>query len=422
MNLEFVLVAMSLSVLAFGLISNKSDSHSVTAPMVFVTFGLAGYLSGFANVDLSHGFIHVLLEVTLILVLYTDASRIDLRLLKKQHGLPIRMLLIGMPLTILLGGVGAQWIFGFESIWFAFLLAAILAPTDAALGQVVVSSKDVPVRIRQSLNVESGLNDGIALPVILIIIAITKISIGEAGHEEAGAYHWLLFTGKQVILGPIAGIIIGLYGGKVIFWAARGQWMSHTFQDLSLLSLSFLAFGTAEIFGGNGFIAAFCAGLTIGNTAKNLCECLYEFAEAEGQLLTLTVFLLLGAVILPKFHSVSLLQVGFYAVLSLTVFRMLPVSLSLLGTKLKPQSHLFLGWFGPRGLASILFGLLMLEELENPATELIFSIILATVFLSIFLHGITASPFSKVYSRIIGENTQDMEEHIDVGEMPLKNS
>jgi len=422
MSLELILVSMSLSVLTFGLISNKSDDHSITAPMVFVTFGLVGYLSGFfTGVDLSTGFIHVLLEITLVLVLFTDASRVDLKLLKTQSDLPIRMLLVGMPLTILLGGVGAQLIFGFENIWYAFLLAAILAPTDAALGQVVVSSKKVPVRIRQTLSVESGLNDGIALPVILIIIAIAKTSIGYEGVEEAGVYHWIFFTAKQVLLGPLAGILIGFCGGKIISFAAKEKWMNSTFQDLSLLSLSFLAFGSAEMIGGNGFIAVFCGGLTIGNTARNLCDCLYEFAEAQGQLLTLTVFLLLGAFILPRFHSISLIQVGLYAFLSLTVFRMLPVSLSLLGAKLKAQSHLFLGWFGPRGLASILFALLMVEEFDTPTTDLIFSVILATVFFSIFLHGMTASPFAAAYGQFISKKESDIHEKTEVDEMPVKN-
>jgi len=420
MELESTLIVISLSVLAFGLISNKSSTHSVTAPMVFVTFGLVGYLLGFVKVDLSHEFIHGFLEITLILVLFTDASRIKLHLLVKQYGLPLRMLFIGMPLTILLGGFVAQWIFGFESIWFAFLLAAILAPTDAALGQAVVSSKDVPVRIRQTLNVESGLNDGIALPIILVILALTKISIGLEGHGDNGVTHWLLFSGKQIIFGPLAGILVGYCGGKLISLAARSGWMHQTFQELGLLCLSFLSFGFAESVGGNGFIAAFCAGLTVGNTAINLCKYLYEFAEAQGQLLTLCVFLLLGSVILPQFHSVSLFLVVLYAVLSLTLFRMLPVSFSLWGVKLRPQSHLFLGWFGPRGLASVLFGLLMLKELEHPATELIFSIILATVFLSIFLHGMTAGPLSKLYGASLNKKAGASQEHLEVDEMPLK--
>ena len=429
MDLKLVLAAVSVSVIAYGLISNKSEKYSITAPMVFVTFGLLGYVFGFAKVDLSHGFIHGFLEITLILVLFTDASRINLKLLIQQQGLPLRMLLIGMPLTIIMGALGAKWLFGFENIWIAFLLAAILAPTDAALGQVVVSSKALPVRIRQTLNVESGLNDGIALPIILAFLAMAGTTLGHGGeaHTESGVSYWALFAGKQLILGPLAGVIVGLYGGKLIYSAAKSNWMNHTFQDLSLIALSFLAFGLAETIGGNGFIAAFCAGLTLGNTAKNLCTCLYEFAEAEGQLLTLTVFLLLGSIILPQFHlpeinAVSVGSIVLYAVLSLTLFRMIPVSLSLLGSKLKPQSHLFLGWFGPRGLASILFALLMVEKLHTETTELLFSVILLTVFFSIFLHGITASPLSRIYSRSINGSSGDHQEHKKVDEMPTKHN
>jgi sodium/hydrogen antiporter len=255
----------------------------------------------------------------------------------------------------------------------------------------------------------------------LLALVTAELGHGGVAHTESGVSHWALFAAMQVTLGPIVGIVVGFCGGKVISWAAKTQWMNHTFQDLSLIALSFLAFGLAETIGGNGFIAAFCAGLTLGNTAQNLCKCLYEFAEAEGQLLTLSVFLLLGSVILPQFKAASLALVFLYAILSLTVFRMIPVSLSLLGSKLKPQSHLFLGWFGPRGLASILFALLMLEELHSPVTELLFSIILATVFLSVFLHGITAGPLAKIYSRSINQETKHAEEHLKIDEMPVKN-
>ncbi len=424
MELKLALVAMSLSVLAYGLISNKSESHSVTAPMIFVTFGLLGHILGLAKIDLSHEFIHGFLEITLILVLFSDASRINLRLLIKQHNLPLRMLLIGMPLTILLGGIGAQWLFNFESIWIAFLLAAILAPTDAALGQVVVSSKYVPVRIRQSLNVESGLNDGIALPVILILIALLKTKLGhnvESHGEAVDAAQWIAFSLKQVLLGPLAGITVGFLGGKIISWTAKNKWMNHTYQNLSLISLGFLSFGSAELIGGNGFIAAFCSGLTLGNTATNLCECLYEFAETEGQLLTLSVFLLLGSVILPQINTESLGIITLYAFLSLTIFRILPVSMSLLGSKLKLQSHLFMGWFGPRGLASILFSFLMLKEIHSSATEMLFSVVLVTVFLSIFLHGMTAGPVAKAYGLSVSKKEKHQYEHLDVIEMPVKN-
>ncbi len=422
MNLELGLIVISLSVLTFGLISKRAENFSVTAPMVFVIIGLLGHYFGMAKIDLSHGFIHGFLEVTLILVLFTDASRIKLKLLMKQQNLPLRLLLIGMPVTIIVGGFFAQWMFEFENIWLALLLAAILAPTDAALGQVVVSSKIVPVRIRQTLNVESGVNDGLALPVILVFLALVQASLGHSGdaHAEADVSHWAFFAGKQVILGPLTGIFVSLSGGYIISLAAKTNWMNHTFQDLSVLALSFLAFGLAEMIGGNGFIAAFIAGLTLGNLKAELCDCLIEFAEAQGQLLTLCVFLILGAVILPEFSVASIGMVLLYAILSLTVFRMIPVSLSLIGTKLKPQSHLFLGWFGPRGLASVLFGLLMLEEIHSPTTELLFSIILATVFLSIFLHGITAAPLAKLYSRSLEKKIECAEEHIQIDEMPTR--
>ena len=421
MDIKTVLVAGSLSILAFALISNRAERNSVTAPMVFVSLDLLMYMVGMGNLDLSHGFIHGFMEITLILVLFTDASRIQLGLLLKEHKLPLRMLLMGMPLTILLGALGAQWMFGFENIWAALLLAAILAPTDAALGQVVVSAREVPVRIRQTLNVESGLNDGIALPVILVFLALFESHAGHSRVVENGFLHWSLFTGKQLIFGPLVGAAVGWIGGRLIDWSTRTEWMSHTFRDLSLMSFSFMAFGLAEMVGGNGFIAAFFAGLTLGNSVQDHCDCLYEFAESEGQLMTLMVFMVIGMVVLPEFQSSDVITVVVYAFLSLTLFRMLPVGLSLMGLKLKYQSVLFLGWFGPRGLASILFALLLVEELQAEEAKAIFSIVLATVFLSIFLHGISAGPAARIYSRIMAKGEGErLEEHKDVCEMPIK--
>jgi NhaP-type Na+/H+ or K+/H+ antiporter len=388
--------------------------------MVFVSIGLVGSLLGLAQIDLSHGFIHVVLELTLIIILFTDASRIDIKLLLKEHALVLRLLFIAIPLTILLGGIGAQFIFDFDNIWYAFLLAAILAPTDASLGQIVTSSKVIPVRIRQLLNVESGLNDGFVLPFILIIITIIKASDGYSLEDNTTVMTWVIFTLKQVLLGPIIGCIVAFIFGRMIIWATKHQWMNHDFKDLSIMCLSFLAYGAAELLGGNGFISAFFAGLTIGNTTANLCNCLLEFAEVQGQLLNLNVFLILGAVILPQFHATSFIEVITFSMLSLTLFRMIPVSLSLIGTRLSLPSHLFIGWFGPRGLASVLFALIMLKEIKTQETELIFSIILATVFLSIFFHGISANPLSKIYSKAVKLENTLKEEHIKVQEMPVK--
>ena len=410
---------IAISILGFGLISGRVQKSVITPPMVFVLFGLliSSKAFGLITFDIENRFIHGLAEITLVLVLFTDAARIDLRACRREHNLAARLLVFGLPLTIIFGTLVGTALFDDFSFWGAAVLAAILAPTDAALGQAVVSSPLMPARIRQTLNVESGLNDGIMLPVILILLSLAGAA------EQAGSVgFWIQFAAMQVILGPIVGIGVGYAGGKLISLGTRTGWMSHAFQELSAIGLSLLSFAGAELIGGNGFIAAFCAGLTLGNSARPICSCLYDFAEAEGQLLTLLVFMIFGAVIVPTvIDHVSWLMV-LYAVLSLTVVRIVPVSISLLGARLQRESVLFFGWFGPRGLASILFALLVLEETRLPGREEIQLIVMATVLLSVFVHGVTAFPGAKWYAARMEamKSEQEMEEHMPVSEMPVR--
>jgi NhaP-type Na+/H+ or K+/H+ antiporter len=413
--METILV-VALSILGFGLISGRIERSIITAPMVFVSLGLLVGRWGFAIVppDIETPLIETLATITLVLVLFTDASRIDLKLLRRQHTLPVRLLSVGLPLTIAMGMFGAFLLFSGISLWEAALLAAILAPTDAALGQAVVNNPKVPVRIRQALNVESGLNDGLALPVVLIFLSLA------AGQQDKEPGEWLWFASMQVGLGPLAGIIVGFVGGKLVMWGQRTGWMNHSFQDLSSLGLSLLAYAVAELVGGNGFIAAFFAGLTLGNVARSICTCLYEFAEAEGQLLTLLVFMVFGAIMVPDalehFSWLHLL----YAFLSLTIIRMLPVTVSMLGRRLRCGTVFFLSWFGPRGIASILYVLLLLEGSSVPGREVILSVVVTTVLLSIFAHGLTAIPGTNWYAQYAEQADQAAAEHEHVEEMPVR--
>ena len=391
------ILAITLALIAYGLISRKIEGTILTGPILFTAFGLiAGPAGvGLITIEISNGSLHVLAEVTLILVLFSDAASINLGQLRRDHNLPVRMLLVGMPLTIVLG-TGVAWLlFDGLRLWEAALLAAILAPTDAALGQAVVSNQLVPIRIRQALNVESGLNDGIALPFVLIFAAFAS-----AMQPDTDTSAWLLFGAKQVVFGTIAGIAIGYAGGKLVARCYRTQWMSESAEGMIALGLAFGAFALAEIVHGNGFIAAFVAGLTFGNTLQHKCQYLYEFAESEGQILILLTFAAFGAAMIPQAMSmVTPLHVVF-AVLGLTILRMLPVSLSLLGTGIKPITSAFLGWFGPRGLASILFVLLILEESKIAHKNLLFTVVIVTVTLSVLLHGITAGPAARWYGTL----------------------
>ena len=413
-----LLASLAVAILTYGLVSKRAERSIFTAPMVCVGVGYFLGLAcfGFIALDNESSIIHGFAEITLVLVLFTDAARIDLTCLRREESLPARLLGIGLPLTILVGSIAAALIFPQLSLFECVLLAAILAPTDAALGQVVVSSPAIPVRIRQSLNVESGLNDGIVLPVVLL-----AASLAAPGHDATSLSSWLRFITLQVTLGPATGVAVGYFGGQLIVRAICRNWMNAVFQRLSSLGLAALAFAGAEMLGGNGFLSAFFAGLTLGNSSRDICTCLYEFGEAEGQLLTLLVFTFLGAFMLPEVLSAIGWRACGYAALSLSLLRMLPVALSLFGSKLRPVSIALLGWFGPRGLASILFVLIVIEEFPVEHSNVISNVTMLTVLLSTIAHGITAYPFAHRYSSRVHKAKNDHPaEHRPAPDLPVR--
>jgi len=406
MDFTAILLVAGLFLL-YSLVSKRLGRTSITAPMIFTAAGLL--ISFFTkdllgSSDMSHGTVHLLVEITLIFVLFTDAARINFKLLRKDHKLPQRMLFIGLPLTIIFGTAIAYLILDGFVFWEAALLAAILAPTDAALGQAVVTSKDVPIRIRQTLGVESGLNDGIALPAVLIFASLASSEM-----MEHGGLYWIHFTFLQIVLGPLIGLAVGFLGAKLVTFFVEKNWMSQTFEGICALSIALIAFSGAELVGGNGFISAFVGGLAFGHFLAHRCEFLYEFAESEGQFFTLTTFLVFGTVafhlIGDSFHWSYIL----YGIFSLTIIRMLPIAISLIGTGVNKYTVGFLGWFGPRGLASILFALLILEKSEIQYGKQIISIVVITVLMSVLLHGVTAFPASRKYGSMV-KNDADSEE------------
>jgi sodium/hydrogen antiporter len=332
-------------------------------------------------------------KITLILILFSDASMISLRRLKHEFRISLRLLAIGLPLTMLLGVLLAIPLFSGMNLWLIALMAFILAPTDAALGQAVITSKSVPVEIRDSIDVESGLNDGIALPPILACMA----AVGAAAGTQLDFTYWGLFAFKQITFGPVVGALVGWLGGKLIDRSVQQGWMEPAFQRLSSVALALLAYSLAEALGGNGFIAAFFGGLLLGTRDKAVRKRLQEFGEAEGKQLSLFIFLIFGMVMVPSvcrhWDAPGLL----YALLSLSVIRMLPVAISLIGMKMNLPTICFIGWFGPRGIASVLYALILVSEIGGAGHERILSIIVLTVLLSVFLHGISAVPLANLY-------------------------
>ena len=390
------LAVLAAVVFAYGLFSAELARRWVSGPLVFTAVGL---LIGPWGLDLiggefGEGGVELLAEATLVLILFADATRIDLRVLRTQTTLPVRLLGIGLPLTVLLGTVVAVLLFaGDISWWEAALIGAILAPTDAALGQAVVGNPRVPVRIRQALNVESGLNDGIMLPAVTILTALAAADAGVASSTP-----WARFVAEQIGFGVLIGVIVGGAGGAVLDYCVDRGWVDGIMRQLATLAVAVGAFGLAHELGGNGFVAAFIAGVAFGYVAHEHCESAADFTEDEGQLLALLTFLFFGALLLgPRIGELSWMVV-LYAVLSLTVIRMVPVMLSVIGVGLERPTVGYLGWFGPRGLASILFGLFVVEEAELAGAELILDVMAATVLLSIIAHGQTAVPLADRYA------------------------
>ena len=392
------ILLIALPFLLFGLVSRRLDYSPISAPMIFAGIGLLVAPQFFAIMHFQIGseILYGIAELTLMLILFSDAAKIETKNLRRIYSLPLRLLVIGMPITIFLGALAAWNIYDNIAVFTAVLIAAILAPTDAALGLAVVEDKRVPQRIRETLSIESGLNDGLALPVVLILIALA----GSMGGMMAGSpAEWIPFALEQIILGPLAGIAIGWGGGFLIQRAAARQWMHDHFVQISILMLAPAAYALASLIGGNGFLAAFCAGLAFGHAFRGMRGHLYEFTELEGRFLLLLTFLLFGAALAPD----ALLRAGWddllYAILSLTAIRMAGVSVALLGSGLRWWTHLFIGWFGPRGLASVLFALFVVQESGFPEADRIVTVATITVLLSILLHGASAPILVNLYSR-----------------------
>jgi len=338
--------------------------------------------------------IFLIAEIALVLVLFSDASRVGLKAL--NNNLSTRLLTIGLPLTIVLGVIIAMLVFPGIPWWVAGLIGAALAPTDAALGQIVVQNKKVPQKIRSTIEIESGLNDGGSVPFLLVFIAI---GLAEETFRPMG--YLIEVALEQIGFGALAGLGVGIVGGWLVLKARDKDWITPNFQRIAFLSMAVLTFLIADELGGSGFIAAFIGGLALGYIVKDAGKILIDFSETEGQFLNLTVFFLLGIVVLPLLITVTW-QILLYAILSLTVIRMLPVAISLIRTRLGWDSVLFIGWFGPRGLASIVLAFLALEELKVfPGDTTFITVVFVTVILSVFAHGVTASPLSEIYSRRI---------------------
>lgn len=386
------IVVITAALFIWGLVSNRLERADVTAPIAFVVVGLA--LAGLNLVDGPSGpeALTPLVEVTLVWVLFSDAARLPVRELRRDAGRYLRLLAVGLPLTIALGWGLAAWFFPGLGLWLALFVGAALAPTDAALGVPVVTNPAIPSRIRQLITVESGLNDGIATPVVMLAIAGAAAAAGLEHAESAG------HAAVQLLIGAGVGVAVGGVGGLALRAARRRRTAAESFAGIAVLALALAAYACALALQGNGFVAAFCGGLAFGAFAGRRAPAELEFLEQMGSLLASLVWIAFGAVAVPIMLGRIDVETVIYAVLSITVVRMLPVALASIGAGLDRVTILFVGWFGPRGLASLVFGLLALEALGSHAEEAV-TILSATVLLSVVAHGVTAAPLARRYGR-----------------------
>jgi NhaP-type Na+/H+ or K+/H+ antiporter len=402
--MEWALAIVALALLGVASISRRLSGTPVTPTMLLVAVGLLVGPQVLDGIDLSSksSTVQVLAEATLALVLFCDASRIDLGQLRREVGVPLRLLGIGLPLTIALGAVVAAVIFGQVTVAEAVILAIVLAPTDAALGQAVVTEPRIPPRIRQGLNVESGLNDGICVPLLFAAVGVADLESDISGGRSAGT-----LVLEEIGYGAVGGVVAGLLVAAIVIHADRRDLIAGEWRQVIPAAGAVLAYGTASALDGSGFIAAFVAGMVFRMGLGRDPGDLNQLNEQVGNVLNAVTFVLFGAILLgPALGELSW-ELALYAVLSLTVVRMVPVAIAMWGTRARPPTLGFLGWFGPRGLASIVFALIVVEESQLPHEELMVLAIYVTVGLSVFAHGLSAAPLADRYARWYGQHPRD---------------
>ena len=359
------LVVVAAVFLAYAALSRRLHGTSITAPMVFViagfVFGTEGV--GWLHLTLDQEAVSRLAEATLVVVLFTDASRIDLHALRREYSVPARLLSIGLPLTIVAGTLMGRLVLPTVSWAEAVVLAIVLAPTDAALGQAVVTDENLPSRIRQGLNVESGLNDGLCVPLLAIALAVAQTDAGDTTAADAAR-----LVGEAIGWGIVGGVVAGVVAGWVLRGARSRGWIETRWIPVVPVMAAIGAFGIADARGGSGFIAAFVGGAVFGRIAGRDADAA-AFSEELGAVLNGVTLIVFGAAVLGSLWSQIGLAEVLYAVLSLTLVRMVPVAIAMLGSRARPPTVLFLGWFGPRGLASIVFGVVVVEASGLPHTS-----------------------------------------------------
>lgn len=402
MYVEFAILAAFI--FSYSLISGRVDRSIITGPIIFVVAGLMlGPIGlGFFDGDVSRTTLRVLADLTLATILFIDAANADYRILRKDYRIPARMLLLGLPGTIFLGTVAAIFLFDGLSIAEAAILGTMLAATDAALGKAVVTNPSVPARLREGLNIESGLNDGLCVPFLLFFIAIAA---GSVEHGAGGAGMALQLVAEELGIGLAIGIVVSLLGAILIRWSLSKGWIAAVWMQVTPVAMALTCFAIAQSVHGSGYIAAFSGGLTFGLMAKSKTHELVHAAEGVGETLALVTWMLFGAIVVGYAYEHFTFSMFIYVGFSLTLVRMIPIYLSFAGSEEKAPARLFLGWFGPRGLASVVFAIIVINS-DVPNDGLLAMVVVLAVLCSLVLHGMSASPLAQRIAAIESDRTR----------------
>ncbi len=405
-----LIVAVAATLVVWGLVSARLERFNISAPMAFVGVGLvlANKPVSAIDINLNGEALRGLAEVTLALLLFSDAARVNLRVLRHDKAVPLRLLIVGLPLTIAIGTGLAVLLFPDLNPWAAAVIAAAVAPTDAALGAQVVEDEHVPERIRRVLNVESGLNDGIATPFVTFFIA------GAVADTVSNSSMSLGSALADLAIGVLGGAAVGLVGALLLRFCTSRGWASPAFRGIGALALALMAYALSIELGGNGFIGAFVGGLAFGTIVHDPKDqdVTLDFDGQAGELLSLVVWFLFGAVLVTALGDVTWATAAF-VVLALTLARMVPVAISLVGERFSGTTVAFMGWFGPRGLASVVFAVIASDSLHEPDSRVVLSAITLTVLVSVVAHGFTAAPWSRRYGQRVAALPEDAPERQD---------
>jgi NhaP-type Na+/H+ or K+/H+ antiporter len=397
------LAVLVLFAFIFSVVAGRIERSAVSGPMIFIAFGLiAGPFGfGFLDMDVNTTELRVIADLTLALVLFIDAANADLSVLRSHAKIPRRMLLIGLPLCIALGVGAGVLIFPSVSLFEICILATMLAATDAALGKGVVTNKAVPARIREGLNAESGLNDGMCVPVLLVFLALAT---GSAGGEEGDSMALALqLVAREIGIGIAVAVVFVAIGVKLVALGKQRGWITEIWKQIPVVTLALACFAMAQSLHGSGYIAAFVGGLLFGHFTKGSTHGLVMAGEGIAELLAMLTWIIFGAVAIGQSWAGMTADVVIYSLLSLTVIRMLPMVIALSFSGEKLEAKLFLAWFGPRGLASIVFFVIVANE-HLPAESMMQHVVVCTITLCVVAHGITANFWAKGVGRRLGDN------------------